>query len=80
MTPEYIDRLSSKVKTALSQMTELQAERDFLLRVIKQAVLTHGGTLKVDVAHAEAAKRDDGALIFGAGEVRLLLDSVGVSP
>lgn len=71
MSHNDIDELISDVSLALRQVQSLVIERDFLERVLKQAVLTHGGVLKVDPELYEAAKNDPRELNYGSASVTL---------
>ena len=54
-----------------------RAELEFIKRVMRQAVMTHGGELKVDPAMADQAKSDTRPLEYGGGAVRLVESKKG---
>ena len=72
MNADQIDDLGADVSHALAQLADVMRERDFLRRVLRQAVLTHGGELRIDVTLADAATADRRALAFGGGCVTLI--------
>jgi hypothetical protein len=71
MTTEQADAESRRLKELLSYYQSVECERNFLARVLRQAVMTHGGVLRVDPDHAERA-RPDWPLEMGGGQVRLV--------
>lgn len=71
MNAEQINKLGKEVTRALAEAVAVAQERDMLRRVLRQAVLTHGGELKIDIALADAAKNDKRALEISGGGVRM---------
>lgn len=71
MDPEYIKNLTDEVKTVLTVTESMARELQMLKRVLKQAVLTHGGELVVDVLLADAAENEKRQLFIGSGKITL---------
>jgi hypothetical protein len=72
MTTDEVKDLGTEVTLALRHLTEVMQERDLLRRVLKQAILTHGGDLRVDPELYEAATSDKRSMDMSAGGVRLI--------
>lgn len=71
MNAEQVIDLGKEVTRALAEVVAVAQERDMLRRVLKLAVLTHGGELRIDTALADAAKNDKRTLEIGGGGVRM---------
>ena len=71
MNAKQVIDLGKEVTRALAEAVAVAQERDMLRRVLKQAVLTHGGELRIDTALADAAKNDKRTLEIGGGGARL---------
>lgn len=72
MTEYEIHRLTEDVSEALNNTRDLIRERDFYLRVLKQAVLTNNGELVIDIFLADKAKNETRKLEFYDGGVRFM--------
>lgn len=71
MDTQRINDLADELKEVLAGAGRIAEERDLLKRVLKQAVLTHGGKLLVGVEFAELAKNEKRQLFMGGGAVIL---------
>lgn len=71
MTSEQIEDLTKEVTFTLSNANAISDDNAFLRRILKQAILTHGGELKIDINLADAAKNDKRQFVFGSGKVVL---------
>jgi hypothetical protein len=56
MRAEQIQKLKKDVVVALEESERISERNDFLIRVVKQAVLSNGGEVIVTPELAEAAK------------------------
>ena len=72
MNIDEIDILTESVREALQEAADTQNTLHFLNRILTQAVLTHGGELRVDPSLSEQAKAEKRRLEFGDGGVRLV--------
>lgn len=72
MTSNEITDLKRDFDSALTSAANAVRTLEFYTRVLKQAVLTHGGELRVDPSLSGEADRDTRTLEFGAGGVRLI--------
>ena len=72
MDSTQIKELCAQVERALNDAAASRQRVEFLSRVLTQAVLTHGGELRVDPALAETARAETRLLEFGSGGVRLV--------
>jgi len=72
MKPEQIQSLSDDLKHALEHSINVMNERDFYLRIIKQAILSHGGELRIDSALGEQAKQETRNVEFCSGGARFI--------
>jgi len=72
MTEEFIKALHDDLDEVLNASAEALCRANFYEMVLRQAVLTHGGELRVDPSLMEAANADRRALVFGQGGVRLV--------
>lgn len=71
MRVEQIQKLKKDVMDALEQAERISERNDFLIRVVKQAVMSNGGEVIVTSELAEAAKEDTRPLEFGGGKITL---------
>lgn len=71
MNVDQVIDLGKEVSRALAEVAAVAQERDMLRRVLKQAVLTHGGELRIDTSLADEAKNDKRMLEIGGGGVRM---------
>lgn len=71
-----ITDLKAELDAMFAQAKQDKRDADFYLRILAQAVLTHGsdGFLPVDYSHGEAAKEavTNCKFEFGAGGVRIV--------
>jgi hypothetical protein len=72
MTIERIAQLKKDLDTALADALNQAETLQFYARVLRQAVLTHGGELRVDPSLSDQARQDTRALEFNGGGVRLI--------
>lgn len=72
MTAEQIEGLVSELRMALQDAEEVFRENKFLKRILKQAVLTHGGKLRIDPLLARAAEEEKRVLECCQGGIRLI--------
>lgn len=72
---ENIEQLPAGLETLFLQSKQNKRDADFYLRILIQAVLTHGngGILQIDPLLSETAKSlaTTGRIEFGNGEVRI---------
>lgn len=71
MNIEQIEKLKESIGIALENAVQDKERIIYLERVIRQAVLTAGGVLKVSAAKADEAKRDQRYIMIGGGEITL---------
>ena len=69
MRTEQIQKLKKDVVAALEEAEQISARNDFLIRVVKQAVLSNGGEVIVTPELEEAAKEERRPLKFGGGKI-----------
>ena len=71
MRVEQIQKLKKDIVAALEEAEKISARNDFLIRVVKQAVMSNGGEVIVTPELAEAAKEEQRPLEFGGGKITL---------
>jgi len=71
MDEEQINALAADLTRCLQWANEVNSERRLLLRVLAQAVLTHGGTLTVDPSLSRQAEACASRVLIGDGKVML---------
>jgi len=69
---EEIDAFCDAAKSVFESAQDAIEIYEFYTRMLKQAVLTHGGKLRIDPALADLAKNEKRRLAFGNGSVELL--------
>ena len=72
MSSDEIKDLAKQVGDALLELQHTQEALEFYMRVLRQAVLTHGGELRVDPAFSKEASSCKLGLEICSGGVRLL--------
>lgn len=71
MSADQIADLAASVHRALEGLEAVTRERDFLRRVMIQAVLSNGGEIIVDPPLAPAAHAERRPLMIGQGVISL---------
>ena len=66
---ERSERVLGEIRELVYRAQSVQGELQFLQRVLRQAIMTHGGRLPVDPALAGAAKKDTRPLLFECGGI-----------
>lgn len=72
MNAENVRNLATEVYDSLTQLESVMRERDFYIRVLKQAVLSHNGELVIDPTLGMDAYNDTRILECNNGGVRLI--------